>query len=717
MICRCRVLVFTLSRTHFFKVNEHSYNGLFNLSISSMQPEIDGMTSLSFLSGGGETGALMRSLDWSASPLGHPETWPQSLRTVVSLLLNSKFPMFVAWGPDLAFLYNDSYRDVLGAKHPAIGKRFYDIWSEIWTDISPMIERALQGEATYSERLLLRMRRHGFDENTWFTFSYSPVRDETGNVSGMFCACVEVTGEVLAEKYRNEEVERFRTLFSQAPGFMAILRGPNHVFDLTNKAYSQLVGHRPILGKKAREALPEVIDQGFIQLLDQVYTSGEPYVGRSISIKLQREPHGPLEERFVDFVYQPIRDPHGNVTGIFAEGNDVTEQRKNEAELRQVAADLMRANQRQDEFLATLAHELRNPLAPIRTGLDLMRMGIHEPASLNRVREMLERQTDHLIHLVNDLLDLARIRSGKIELRMTSVILKDIVLNAVETTLPLIEAKSHEFGIDVPDEPIWLKADANRLAQVISNLLTNAAKYTEPNGRIDLKVRREGDTAIVSVTDNGIGIPAEAAPHIFDMFTQVGHGIDHSQGGLGIGLSLVKRLTERHGGTVTMASNGPGTGSTFVLALPVVSAGVSSGHSAGTEEAVPRKDMPVPHARRLRVLIADDNADAVEVLKQLLELGGHTVEVAHDGQEALAKAMRFLPELALCDLGMPVMNGYELAQAIRETPELKATRLVAITGWGAEEDRIRTREAGFDYHLIKPVDFKGLSSVIEEVCG
>jgi PAS domain S-box-containing protein len=682
-----------------------------------MQSEIDGVTSLSFLSGGGEAGALMRSRDWAASSLGHPETWPQSLRTVVSLLLNSKFPMFVAWGPELGFLYNDSYREILGAKHPAMGKRFYDIWSEIWADISPMIERALQGEATFSERLLLRMHRHGFDENTWFTFSYSPVRDESGKVSGMFCACVEVTGEVLAEKYRNEENERFRTLFAQAPGFMAILRGRDHVFDLTNKAYSQLVGHRPILGKKVRDALPEVVGQGFLQLLDQVYASGETFVGRSMAIKLQREPDGPLEERFVDFVYQPIRDANGDVNGIFAEGNDVTEQRRGEAELRQVAADLMRANQRQDEFLATLAHELRNPLAPIRTGLDLMRMGLHEPASLNRVRAMMERQTNHLIHLVNDLLDLARIRSGKIELKMTRVKLKDVVLSAVETTLPAIEAKQHEFNIDVPDEPVWLEADANRLAQVISNLLTNAAKYTEPNGRIELKVRREGDTAVISVIDNGIGIPAEAAPHIFDMFTQVGHGIDHSQGGLGIGLSLVKRLTEKHGGTITMTSDGPGTGSTFVLSLPVVAAGTSPVDPTGSKEAASRNDDPVPHVRRLRVLIADDNADAVEVLKQLLELGGHLVEVAHNGQEAIGKARHFLPDLALCDLGMPVMNGYELAQAIRATPELQATRLVAITGWGAEEDRNRTREAGFDYHLIKPVDFKGLSNVIDELCN
>ncbi|HEX8883647.1 MAG TPA: PAS domain-containing protein, partial [Noviherbaspirillum sp.] len=281
-----------------------------------------------FLTDGGTLGARMRAHDWSASPLGHPTTWPQSLRTVVSLLLNSKFPMFVAWGPELGFLYNDAYSEILGAKHPAaLGKRFYDIWSEVWSDISPLVDRALRGEATYSDRLALTMQRHGYEEQTWFTYSYSPVRDEQGKVAGIYCACIEITGQVLAEEYRNQENERFRTLFAQAPGFRAILRGPNHVFDLTNEAHSQLVGHRHILGKPAREALPEVVGQGFITLLDQVYATGEAYVGYATPITLQHEPNGTLAQRFVGFVYQPIRDARGVVTGIFAEGSDVTERK------------------------------------------------------------------------------------------------------------------------------------------------------------------------------------------------------------------------------------------------------------------------------------------------------------------------------------------------------------------------------------------------------
>lgn len=616
--------------------------------------------------------------------------------------------MFVAWGPQLGFLYNDAYSEILGAKHPsALGKRFRDIWSDIWSDISPLIDRALQGEATYSDRLALTMRRHGYDEQTWFTYSYSPVRNESGDVSGIYCACVEVTEQVLAEKYRNEENERFRTLFEQAPGFMAILRGPDHIFDLTNEAYYQLVGHREVLGKSVREALPEVAGQGFYELLNQVYVTGEPFVGHALPIKLQREPNGPLAERFVDFVYQPIRDARGAVTGIFAEGNDVTERKQAEQELRQLAADLSQANQRQSEFLATLADELRNPLAPIRAGLDVMRMARDNSALVATTREMMERQLDHLVHLVNDLLDLARINTGKIEIRKTRALLKDIVLAAVETALPDMKAKHQDFSVQIPDEPIWLDADVNRLAQVISNVLTNARKYTPANGRIALSVRQEGDEAVIAVADTGIGIPAESLPSIFDIFMQVGHDIDHSQGGLGIGLSLVKRLTEKHGGTVSAFSAGPGCGATFTIRLPMAPSEPEK-KVAAQEDA----NMEAAKQRPMRILIADDNQDAADLIRKLLEIRGHVIETAPDGKTALDTARKFMPDLALLDIGMPVMNGYELARVLRALPQFRSICLVAVTGWGTKEDKDRTRAAGFDHHLVKPVDFQTLDRLI-----
>jgi PAS domain S-box-containing protein len=275
---------------------------------------------------GSRMGALIRSFDWSSSPLGAPEQWPQSLKTAVEILLTSRFPMFVAWGPELRFIYNDGYAEILGHKHPdALGCAFEDIWAELWQDVKPFADRALAGESTYTENLPLTMTRKGFTEQTWFTFSYSPVHDDSGAIAGIFCVCTETTPMVLAERQRIDEAARLRQLFDHAPGFMAVIRGPNHVFEITNAAYLQLVGHRELVGKPVREALPEVEGQGFFELLDEVYRSREPFTGRSMVIQLQREPGAPTEERFVDFVFQPILDAAGNSTGIFAQGSDVTE--------------------------------------------------------------------------------------------------------------------------------------------------------------------------------------------------------------------------------------------------------------------------------------------------------------------------------------------------------------------------------------------------------
>ena len=288
-----------------------------------------------FLAGGGEMGAAMRAFNWSATPLGPPAHWPQPLKTTVGIMLTSKFPMFLVWGPELTFLYNDGYIDVLGGKHPALGTPMAEVWAEIWSDIGPLAVRALAGEATYFENLPLTMMRRGYAEQTWFTFSYSPLADEAGTIQGMFCACVETTATVLADRRRAGEAERLRQLFDNAPGFMAVLSGPDHVFDLANSAYLRLVGHRDIIGKNVREALPEVSGQGFVRLLDQVYETGRPFSGVSVDIILRREEDGVAEKRLLDFVYQPIVDESGRVSGIFCEGYDVTGRHTAELKLRE----------------------------------------------------------------------------------------------------------------------------------------------------------------------------------------------------------------------------------------------------------------------------------------------------------------------------------------------------------------------------------------------
>ncbi|WP_051109896.1 hybrid sensor histidine kinase/response regulator [Massilia niastensis] len=656
---------------------------------------------LPFLSGGGTMGAMMRSHDWSASPLGHPRTWPQALRTVVGLMLNSKFPMFVAWGPELGFLYNDSYVSVLGGKHPAsLGMRFHDIWAEIWDDVHPLIVRALKGEASYMDRLPLLMNRHGYDEQTWFRFSYSPVRDEGGTVAGMFCACVEMTGEVLAERYREEENQRLVTLFEQAPGIIAVLRGPNHVFELTNRSYLQLIGHRQLVGKPAREALPEVAGQGFFELLDQVYRTGEPFVGHAEPLRVQRDPDAPLEERFIDFVYQPIRGPKGEVEGIFVEGSDVTVRKRVEDELRA-------ANHHKDQFLAMLAHELRNPLAPITTAAQLLQRGTLDPAAVKRASDIIARQAEHMTSLVNDLMDVSRVTRGLVTIENEKLDVHELAAEAIEQVRPLLDARRHALSAEISSEPLHVEGDRTRLIQVLSNILNNAAKYTAPGGRIALRALPDGGEVLIAVRDNGQGIDPQVLPYIFDLFTQAERTPDRSQGGLGIGLALVKSLAALHGGRVEAHSEGLGKGSEFVVRLPRLAEQPGPGIS-------PAADLPAA-GRAARVLIVDDNADAAQMLATLLEMHGHAVSVEYDGKGGLVRARGERPEVALLDIGLPDIDGHELARKLRAMPEMRGAILVALTGYGQVEDQQRAHDAGFDHHMVKPADLSRLLALLAGV--
>jgi signal transduction histidine kinase/CheY-like chemotaxis protein len=657
---------------------------------------------LQFLGGGGETGALMRRLDWSGSPLGDPRSWPQALRTVVALMLNSKFPMFVAWGPEAGFVYNDAYIDVLGDKHPAaMGRPFADIWPEIWHDVGPLAERALRGEATYMENLPLRMHRHGYDEDTWFTFSYSPVRDDSGAVAGVYCACVETTAQVLAEKYRNEENQRLVELFEQAPGFITVLRGPGHVFELANKSYRQLMGDRKLIGLAAREAVPEIEGQGFFELLDEVYRSGEPFVGRASPMRVQREPGAPLEERFIDFIYQPIRDATGTVAGIFVEGSDVTVRTHVEHELRA-------ANRQKDQFLAMLAHELRNPLAPITTAAQLLKMGRLDATATRHASEIIARQAEHMTELVNDLLDVSRVTRGLVALDKEEHDINAVVASAVEQVRPLVESRRHVLALAPCPAPVHVVGDRTRLVQVVSNILNNAAKYTAPRGTIDLRVSADAGEVTVSVRDNGMGIEPDVLPYIFDLFTQAERTPDRSQGGLGIGLALVKSLVALHGGSVQARSDGLGQGSEFIIRLPRLAQPRAEAANAPARAQAADPDAP------LCVLVVDDNIDAALMLAALLEMQGHSVCVEHDAGNALRRARLQCPQVLLLDIGLPDMDGYELARQLRQMPETADAVLVALTGYGQGQDRVEAQQAGFDHHLVKPASMEQVTAILAQ---
>ena len=364
------------------------------------------------------------------------------------------------------------------------------------------------------------------------------------------------------------------------------------------------------------------------------------------------------------------------------------------------------ADRRKSEFLATLAHELRNPLAPIRNGLELMRMGADQPGNalrLGGVRTMMERQVGHMVHLINDLLDIARVSSGKLVLQMQPADLRDVIATAIETSTPLIDAAGHGLTVDLPLLPVPVDVDPVRISQVVSNLLSNAAKYTPQGGRIVLTAHTEGDEAVVTVRDNGVGIAPDMLAAVFEMFTQVARSIERANGGLGIGLSLVQRLVELHGGAVSAHSAGVGLGSSFAVRLPLMLAPlVASPGLAQAADAARNGGQRGAQAGALRVLVADDNVDAAATLAALLEIAGHTVRVVHDGAAAVEEAARFRPDLAFLDIGMPFMDGYEAARRLRQLPALEGVMLVALTGWGTEEDRARSRAAGFDRHLLKP---------------
>ncbi|MEO7774782.1 MAG: ATP-binding protein [Steroidobacteraceae bacterium] len=359
--------------------------------------------------------------------------------------------------------------------------------------------------------------------------------------------------------------------------------------------------------------------------------------------------------------------------------------------------DRTNAERRKDEFLATLAHELRNPLAPIRTGLQVLARGPMDAPPTIAIREMMERQLSQLVRLIDDLLDVSRISSGKVVLQRRRVDLRNAVELALEASNPFVEAGHHELAVQWPTEPVWVHGDSSRLAQVVSNLINNAAKYTPDHGRIILSLSRENEDALVRVTDNGAGIPPEMLSEVFEMFTQIDRTLDRAQGGLGIGLTLVRRLVELHGGRVSAESGGLGEGSSFTIRLPVISAPPTRQSGAARSDAA-----VAPHTA-LRLLIVDDNRDGADSLAMLLDVDGYDTRTAYTGPEALQIAAQFRPQVVLCDIGLPEMNGHEVARHLRANPINADMTLVALTGWGSAEDRRRSREAGFDHHLTKPV--------------
>jgi PAS domain S-box-containing protein len=512
-------------------------------------------------------------------------------------------------------------------------------------------------------------------------------------VGGM---AIDITDRLRAEEELRRSEELFRTLADSIPQLAWMARPDGHIFwynrrwyDYTGTTPEQMAGwgwqsvHDPA-------ELPRVLASWRAAL-----AAGEAWED---TFPLRRH-DGQMRWHLSRAL--PVRDEQGQVVRWLGTNTDISERRQMEEALRQ-------ADRRKDEFLAMLAHELRNPLAPIRTALHLLGQPDAAGADARQAREMVARQVQNLVRLVDDLLDVSRITRGKIQLRVEPLELAAVVGRAVEATRPLIDANRHHLTVALPAEPLWVEGDPTRLEQVFTNLLNNAAKYTERGGSIWVTGERQGGAALVRVRDTGFGIPAAVLPHVFELFTQSDRTLDRSQGGLGIGLTLVKTLVELHGGTVEADSGGPGQGSEFVVRLPL-------GREAGAPAPVTGQAAGAGSApgSPLRVLVVDDNRDAAESLAVLLRLWGHEVRTAHDGQSGLKAACSYRPQFVFLDIGLPGLDGYAVARRLRE--EFAAgMRLVAMTGYGQEEDRRRSHAAGFDRHLVKPVELESLREVLAE---
>jgi PAS domain S-box-containing protein len=490
------------------------------------------------------------------------------------------------------------------------------------------------------------------------------------------------------ERQLRREVERHRRISKLISDFAYVMRievGGKSVFEWMSDSYLQASGLTLIDFNRGWHQTIHPDDLPAVQRHYQRVISGSQDVCEYRMLL----PGGQV--RWLRNYAQPVWDEkEQRIVRVYGAAQDITDRKRAEEALRE-------ADRRKDEFLATLAHELRNPLAPIRNAIHLFQETNVDEAILGSLRAMMERQVQNMARLLDDLLDVSRISRGKIELRKQPALVAPLLDRTVEALRPLFEERRHELSLTLPPVPLQVEVDPTRFEQIMMNLLTNAVKYTEPGGRIELSAERDGAWVVLRVRDTGIGIPSEMLSRVFDLFVQVERRLDRAQGGVGIGLTLVRKLVELHGGQVEAHSAGPGLGSEFVVRLPA--------YAGKVLDATPEPGPPAPgRTRTCRVLIVDDNQDAANSLAHLLRIQGQEVQVAFDGPSALTVASDFQPAMALLDLGMPGMDGYELAQRLRQQPGLERLRLIALTGWGQEEDRRRSREVGFDLHRVKPVE-------------
>jgi PAS domain S-box-containing protein len=539
-------------------------------------------------------------------------------------------------------------------------------------------------------------RLHSSGRTLLVSLTISPIMDAQGNV----IAASKIVRDVTDRRRAEAERQKFVTLVENSTDFIGIcdLQGVPFYVNPAGLKMVGLEGMEQARQTHLRDFFPpedqsRIIDEFLPSVLEKGH--GE------IDVRFRNLRTG--ETRWMAYKVLSLTDANGQTEAFGTVSQDITERRRMEDELRKLAADLSTADRQKNEFLATLAHELRNPLAPLSHTLEILKRSSGEAGASPQALDTMERQLGQMIRLVDDLLDLSRITHNRLDLRKSQVELGSLIAQTVEASRSLAVAAGHQVRVIAAGEPIYLQADPVRLAQVFGNLLNNSYKYTSPGGKVTVTTERQGSEAVVTVEDTGYGISPDKLDSIFEMFSQVDRSLERSRGGLGIGLTLVRRLVQMHGGSVEARSAGEGRGSQFVVRLPIVEAG----EAPALAPAAIQQPTPARH-----ILVVDDNRDAASSLALLLEINGHQTYTAHDGAAAFEAAERHRPEVVLLDIGLPILNGYEVCRRIREQPWGKDMLLIALTGWGQDEDRLRSHDAGFDDHLVKPVDYAALAALI-----
>jgi len=698
--------------------------------------------------GTGDMRAHLRTHDYLNSKLGFPNTWPASLKTMVNVVLESTLAMWIGWGPELLLIYNDGYAKMLGAKHPdLLLKPYSGVGPEAWEYLGPIVAETVAGKSFFFENASMQLERNGKVEQVWFTYSLSPLRDEHGKVAGVFGTAIETTTHVLAELVRVAEEKR-RVFQLSLADCIRPLETPDEVI----AAASKMIGKQLRVGRVVygtvddtgklihirRDWTDDVLMSlagmtfalhDFGKLAVDVIRTGKPLIIENVNTNEIVAPyaHAYAEIGVCAVLALPLMKA-GRLQAVLiihdskarywsadeiSLAHDMLDRTWSAAESAyetekrlEVQQKLQDTDRRKDEFLAMLAHELRNPLAPIGAAAELLQIAKLDEAQVRKTSQIIARQVRHMTSLVDDLLDVSRVTQGLVEIDNSQLDVTHVITEAIEQMTPLIRLRLQHLTMELAAQASLVMGDKKRLVQVIANILSNAAKYTPEGGRILIRTEVRNAHVLIQVIDDGIGMTPEFVSRVFDLFAQAERTSDRSSGGLGLGLALVKSLINLHGGTVTSESAGLGKGSTFSVCLPRVLAE----HGTNLDEDI--RPSGGPHVKPLRIMVVDDNVDAASMLSMLLEAVGHEVIVEHGAHRALERAKTDLPEVFLLDIGLPEIDGNELAQRLRRQPETAQAVLIAVTGYGQDSDQQQSLAAGFDHHLVKPVDTKKLLAIL-----